>query len=180
MGLRRPRGGSRQASRGSSTAFHGADRRRRWSSSGAAPRRSMRVEFCATRRCGRETAAAVQDYSCAARAIDRDLWLTSAGSDDARGRRKLLERADVGRAGRAVADREARALWRARAAAGEAVAAVVSAQATGGDLELLGLQLTDGLPLETELFDLLHRPVPLVQIPVKCWRPPTVGVVTLS
>src|SRR5207247_6271648 len=104
----------------------------RWAVSGTSPRRSMLVEFCATRRCGRETAAAVQDYSCAARAIDRDLWLTSAGSDDARGRRRLLERADVGRAGRAVADREARALWRARAAAGEAGAAVVSAPATAG------------------------------------------------
>src|SRR5262245_47125344 len=70
--------------------------------------------------------------------------------------RRLFERADIGRAGRAVAEAQARALRRAREAPSEPVAAVVSAEAAGGDLELAGFEQTNSLALETEFLDLLH------------------------
>jgi len=70
--------------------------------------------------------------------------------------RRLLERADIGRAGLAVAQAQARALRRARRATGEPDGAVEATQAADGDLELAGFEQTDSLALETEFLDLLH------------------------
>src|SRR5262249_46609369 len=67
-----------------------------------------------------------------------------------------FEGADIGDARLAVAEAQAGARRRTGGAAGEAVGAVVAAQAARGDLELGRCEAAKSLLLETKLLDLLH------------------------